>query len=140
MANEKRRKLNVLGEAALDLRTRKASGEPWDCTRKEDRQEALRMVEEKRPTWVIGSPPCTAFSRLSVGWCFPRMPTESVAKMIEAGRMHLYSAIAKYTVQLVEGLYFFTNTWGPNCKTIGCRSCSPTLVYAQWSQTNVGMD
>ena len=58
-----RRNLNLDGLRAFDLRTSKPNGEPWDFSRSSDRREARRHVEEEKPTWVIGSPPCTFFSR-----------------------------------------------------------------------------
>ena len=61
MANSSHRDLNVLGDLALDLRTLKPSGEAWDFTKKSDRLEALQLVRDRKPKWVIGSPPRTAF-------------------------------------------------------------------------------
>ena len=40
LANPKRRDLSIVGKQALDLRTVKPSGEPWDFSRAQDRQEA----------------------------------------------------------------------------------------------------
>ena len=62
LANAGARDLNVIGKKALDLRTRKPTGEPWDFRRKEDRQLACRTIEEDCPDWLIGSPPCTAYT------------------------------------------------------------------------------
>ena len=62
-ANGFLRNLNIKGLAAFDLRTRKENGTPWDFSKTSDRKEALQFVQEKQPTWIIGSPPCTAFSR-----------------------------------------------------------------------------
>jgi hypothetical protein len=56
-----RRNLNLDGLRAFDLRTNKPNGEPWNLNRSSDRREARRYVEEEKPTWVIGSPPCTFF-------------------------------------------------------------------------------
>ena len=66
MANN-RRDLNMQGLDALDLRTNKPSGEAWDFRKKSDRQEAENLVRERRPMWLIGSPPCTAFSSFNQG-------------------------------------------------------------------------
>ena len=57
-----RRKLNIKGLDALDLRTVKANGEPWNFCKKKDRQEARRLIDRKNPLWIIGAPPCTSFS------------------------------------------------------------------------------
>ena len=58
-ADGPRRSLNITGLNALDLRTYKANGEPWDFSKKGDRVEAETLIEVRKPTWVIGSPPCT---------------------------------------------------------------------------------
>ena len=63
-ANTTHRDLNILSDLALHLRSKKPTGEPWDFTKKHDRLEAIRLVKERKPIWVIGSPPCTAFSQL----------------------------------------------------------------------------
>ena len=56
-----RRNLNLRGLDALDLRTAKADGTPWDFNKAEDRKLARYMIETRCPTWIIGSPPCTSF-------------------------------------------------------------------------------
>ena len=55
-----RRNLNVRGLDAFDLRTAKANGEPWNFCKRKDRQEARKIIERKRPMWIIGAPPCTS--------------------------------------------------------------------------------
>ena len=54
-----RRDLNLNGLHALDLRTSKPNGEPWDFSNATDRKLAKSLINELKPTWVIGSPPCT---------------------------------------------------------------------------------
>ena len=66
MSNSHRRDLNIHGLGALDLRTNRPDGVPWDFNRSEDRILARQIVETQKPTWVKGSPPCRAFSRLDV--------------------------------------------------------------------------
>ena len=63
-ANGVLRNLNISALEAFDLRTSKPDGTPWDFLRKADRAMAVNYVKTHRPTWVIGSPPCTAFSQL----------------------------------------------------------------------------
>ena len=104
-ANGVLRNLNVKGLAAFDLRTRKEDGSPWDFSKTSDRKEALRYVKEKRPTWVIGSPPCTAFSRLQ-GLNFRKMSPERVKAIMDEGRRHLYFVISIYKLQLEAGRHF----------------------------------
>ena len=57
MANGSHRNLNILGDEALDMRTCKPNGEPWNFSLKADRMEALELVRSQKPTCVIGSPP-----------------------------------------------------------------------------------
>lgn len=64
LANSRRTGLNALGDLALDVRANKPSGERWDFTKKSDRMEALELVKIRKPRWVVGSHPCTAFSTI----------------------------------------------------------------------------
>ena len=57
-----RRNFNVKGLGALDLRTTKSNGEPWNCCLKADRQAARDLLNRSQPDWVIGAPPCMPFS------------------------------------------------------------------------------
>ena len=104
-ANTVLRNLNVGGLAAFDLRTSKPSGVPWDFCKKSDRMEALKYVKDKKPTWIIGSPPCTAFSRLQ-GLNFPKMNPERVAQIMKAAKAHLHFVISLYHIQIAEGRHF----------------------------------
>ena len=49
---------------SLDLSTTNAAGRPWDFNLPECLVEAKRLVLEKRPLLLIGSPMCTWFSQL----------------------------------------------------------------------------
>ncbi|MCP2504710.1 MAG: hypothetical protein NLN65_05400, partial [Candidatus Poseidoniaceae archaeon] len=104
-ANTVLRNLNVTGLAAFDLRTCKPSGVPWDFSKKSDRSEALRFVKEKKPIWIIGSPPCTAFSRLQ-GLNFPKMDPARVAQIMKEARAHLHFVISLYHIQIADGRHF----------------------------------
>ena len=101
-ANGSHRDLNIIGQDALDLRTCKPDGSPWDFTRKADRLEALRLVRERRPTWVIGSPPCTAFSTLMC-MNFNNMDPEKAKRLLATARMHLHFTASLYYGQLLRG-------------------------------------
>ena len=104
-ANTVLRNLNVHGLAAFDLRTSKPSGVPWDFSKKSDRTEALKYVKERKPTWIVGSPPCTAFSRLQ-GLNFPKMDPARVAQIMKEARAHLHFVISLYHIQIAEGRHF----------------------------------
>ena len=59
------RNLNVDGLDAFDLRTNKNNGVPWDLCKAAGRKEAVEYVRKIKPTWIVGSPPCTPPSRTS---------------------------------------------------------------------------
>ena len=61
-AHKRQRNLNVEGLDAFDMRTSKPGGQNWDFTKREDRKLCREVIRDKRPTWVIGSPPCTSYS------------------------------------------------------------------------------
>ena len=61
-ANNVLRNINIKGLAAFDLRTSKEDGTPWDLLKTSDRKDAIRYIKESKSTWIVGSPPCTAFS------------------------------------------------------------------------------
>ena len=105
-ANTSRRNLNVEGLDALDLRTFKQDGTPWDFDKVEDRREARELVETKCPTWLIGSPPCVAFCSFNQGLNKVRMSPEKYAAMMEKGRKHLHVIISLYLIQLKAGRHF----------------------------------
>ena len=102
MANGSLRSLSVLGEAALDIRTCKPDGPPWDFSKRTDLAEALQLVKERKPTWVVGSPPCTAFCRLMAlnpsHWTDDR-----IAAVLTEGRMHVHCMFDICEQQLAGG-------------------------------------
>ena len=66
---------------------------------------ALQYVREKKPTWIIGSPPCTAFSRLQ-GLNFPKMDPLKVEQILKEARRHLHFVISLYHIQLAHKRHF----------------------------------
>ena len=101
-----RRNLNIDGLRALDPRTHKKDGTPWDFNLAADRQEALMLIDTTQPTWVIGSPPCTPFSKLNVNLNFPKMAPEIVREKIKEGIRHLHFVISIYRKQLNAARHF----------------------------------
>ena len=104
-ANGTLRNLNIKGLAAFDLRTKKIDGTPWDFSKTSDRKEAIRYIKDNCPTWVVGSPPCTAFSQLQ-GLNFRKMSPERVQSILKEGRRHLHFVISLYKLQLNAGRHF----------------------------------
>ena len=105
-ANRARRCLNVKGIHALDLRTFRPDGEAWDFRQLKHRKDARKMVRELKPTWVIGSPPCTAFSIWNFGINYKKMDVKDVADALEEGRLHLEFMASIYREQLKQGRHF----------------------------------
>lgn len=101
-----RRNLNLQGLHALDLRTSKPNGEAWNFSRSSDRQMAKSMVETLKPTWVVGSPPCTFFSTWNQGLNHKHMDPERVERLREEAIRHLHFVVSIYRMQLDAGRHF----------------------------------
>ena len=91
-----RRDLNINGLRAFDLRTRKRNGEAWDFRKRSDRREARRIVEEEKPTWIIGSPPCTFFSLWNQAMNHHKMEPARVEELRREAVQHLHFVIGLY--------------------------------------------
>ena len=78
---------------------------PWDFSRKADRVMAVNYVKTHRPTWIVGSPPCTAFSQLQA-INYAKMDPEKVAARIREGKKHLHFVISLYKLQLDNKRHF----------------------------------
>ena len=83
-AHNRRRDLNLEGLQAFDLRTNKPDGTPWDFALSADRRAAREYVREHKPTWVIGSPPRTAFSVLNHELNYPKMDPKLLPRDTES--------------------------------------------------------
>ena len=101
-----RRDVNVKGLDALDIRTTKSDGTPWDFSKKADRKKARDLVDRLDPTWMIGSPPCTAFSMWNYAMNHPKMDPQVVAAQLTEGRRHLAFVCTLYKRQIQRGKYF----------------------------------
>ena len=105
-ANKTRRDLNVKGLNALDLRTMKPDGQPWNFSQKADRQMARALIDKDNPDWIIGSPPCTAFSIWNYAMNYPKMDPEKVKQAVAEGKVHLDFVVSLYRKQLAKGKHF----------------------------------
>ena len=72
--------------------------------------QALKYVKEKKPSWVVGSPPCTAFSQLQ-GLNFPKMDPDRVARIMKEAKAHLHFVIYLYHIKLAEGRHLLATSW-----------------------------
>ena len=95
-----RRKLNVEGLNALDLRTTKPNGQPWAFSKREDRKLARQMVDEQQPEWIVGAPPCTPFSIWNYAMKHPKMDSDQAQALIAEGRIHLNFVCSLYRRQM----------------------------------------
>ena len=102
----RRRNLNLNGLNAFDLRTTKPNGECWDFRKPSDRREARKFVEEQKPTWVIGCPPCTFFSLWNQALNHKKMDPKVVEERRREAVMHLRFVIGIYKIQLEGGRHF----------------------------------
>ena len=105
-AEASRSQLGIKGLGALDFACPKADGSLWDFSRATDRQDALRMVEEQDPDWIIGSPPCTSFSVLNHGLNFPKMHPDEVQRRVDEGMKHIKFVVKLYKSQMRRGKWF----------------------------------
>lgn len=106
-AHGSRRAWNLEGLVALDLRTVKPGGEPWDFNKKEDRDLAEQMQDEQRPDVLIGSPPCGPCCQFNWAVSFNRMDEKTTHKIISEGRQHLRRMVNLYWKHLAYGKHFF---------------------------------
>ena len=80
-------------------------GKFWDITKSEMREKMRKYVMEKKPLFIIGSPPCDPLSimqNLNNTKCDPIKQQQRVV----AGRIHLAFCAELYQMQLSAGRYY----------------------------------
>ena len=87
--------------ASLDLRSPKPNGDAWDFRKARDRREARQLVRKLNPDWIIGAPPCTAFSIWNYGRNYKKMDADAAREKLEEGRLH-----PNFEDQMRRGKYF----------------------------------
>ena len=93
---------------SLDLtRNDPKTGEPWDLSDKKVQSRIVKLVAEGRPLFIIGSPPCTAFSIIQ-NINKERRDEKKVQKELEEAKEHIRFSIKLYRMQL-EGNRFFVH-------------------------------
>ena len=105
-AHIQRRNLNIKGLGALDFRTLKPDGQPWNFCVRADRKLARDMMNRLEPDWIVGAPPCTPFSIWNHGINFKKMDPTKVEGMIREGVQHLKFVCSLYRKQIRRGKYF----------------------------------
>jgi hypothetical protein len=82
-----------------------ASGKVWNFLLAEDRARCRRQLAKEKPYLVIGSPPCTQFSRLQNLNRNRSDPRERRRRLVEA-KVLLDFAVEVYRAQLARGAHF----------------------------------
>ena len=78
---------------------------PWDLNKKEKRDKVRNIIRICKPTLVIGSPMCTAFSSLQ-NMNVKTKGSEERKKAMKEAIMHTKFATEIYEMQINEGRYF----------------------------------
>jgi hypothetical protein len=108
--------LTIEGGQTYDLVADK-NGRSWDFLKVADRKAVRKEIEEQKPFFVIGSPPCTPFSSLR----FFNKHKKSYKKMLAEGRILLKFAAAIYGVHMAHGRHFLhehpvgASSWQETC-------------------------
>ena len=110
-AADRRKSMNIVGLDAMDIRNMKPTelgDETWDFSRRRDRKQALELQRSKKPTWLIGSPPCTDWCTFNQRWNFPKMDPKKVEGRMRRAKAHIRCCLEMYRRQLLDGRHFST--------------------------------
>ncbi len=97
--------LGILPGFALDLTEVNERGEPWDFDDENKQDEAIALIDEVKPLFLVGSPMCTAFSTWQRINAHRREP-EKINAEYERAVKHLRFVCRVYRKQIDEGRYF----------------------------------
>jgi hypothetical protein len=98
------RSLHLSAGSTFDL-IANSSGMAWNFLRAEDQARCRRQISKEKPYLVIGSPPCTQFSRLqNLNW--GRAHPEECRRRLAEARVLLDFAVEVYRGQLARGAHF----------------------------------
>ena len=112
-ANIARRERGLKGIGALDIRTTKPDGPPWDFTKRADRRLASELIDSQNPDWLIGSPPCMAFSIWNFAMNYTNMDKAKVQAAIAEGQTNLNFVAKLYRKQMDKASTSCTNIRPP---------------------------
>ena len=105
---------------ALDITTQGYDGRDLDFNQLEMLNRAIRKVLQDKPLLIIGSPVCTALSKLNnSNYC--RMDPMEVQRKMEYGRRHPEFCTKLYNIQWETGRYFLhehpasASSWQEKC-------------------------
>ncbi len=98
-------KLGLVAGSTFDLYAGEA-GVSWDFTQRRDRERAWQRIRTEEPYLVIGSPPCTMFSRLQLNLNSRKIGRVEWERRRREAEVLLIFAVAVYALQLQSGRHF----------------------------------
>ena len=91
---------------SLDLTMRDPeTNSPWDLSKQDVQNRVRKMVTVSKPFMLVGSPPCTPFSRLQA-LNSPKRDPKVVEEELAAGRAHMNFCFEMYELQRKSGRFF----------------------------------
>ena len=67
------RRRGISARWSFDRLVEKEPGTPWDLSRRSHQLAILKILEEEKPELIVGSPPCSHYSRImALNW--PKTP------------------------------------------------------------------
>jgi hypothetical protein len=82
------------------------AGVAWDFSKPGDRKRAIARIRAEEPFLVVGSPPCTMFSRLNVNLNSHKVGKVEWDKRWRAAEVLLIFAAVVYKLQVLAGRHF----------------------------------
>jgi hypothetical protein len=95
----------LVAGSTFDLRADEA-GIAWDFTKPHDRKRAWERLRTEEPFLVVGSPPCTMFSRLQLNLNANKMGKIEWERRRREAELLLVFAAAVYALQVRSGRHF----------------------------------
>ncbi len=83
-----------------------ADGVAWDFSKPGDRKRAIERIRAEEPFLVVGSPPCTMFSRLQLNLNANKMGKAEWERRRREAELLLVFAAAVYALQVRAGRHF----------------------------------
>jgi hypothetical protein len=98
-------RLGLVAGSTFDLHADE-SGVVWDFTKARDRKRAWERLRAEEPFLVVGSPPCTMFSRLQLNLNASKMGKVQWERRRREAEVLLIFAVAVYALQVRAGRHF----------------------------------
>ncbi len=120
---------------SLDLTNTDEQGTPWDFSKAERRNAAIRKVIEEQPLFVVGSPMCDPWSIMQNANKH-KWTEEEWKQRLEAARVHLEFMCKVYKIQAANKRYYVHEhpataaSWQEKCVIETQRSTKGVMVMA----------